>query len=88
MVKWNATMIFSVALTKRAVGLMALRHKGISMPQGPVAGCNILCVDGVPCVLGENHKGIPFLFIHKKEKGNLIIEKPKGRWVHQTLLRP
>ena len=27
----------------------------------------------VPMFLGEYPKGIPFLFIHKKEKGDLII---------------
>lgn len=46
-------MIFLVALTKRAVALMALRQKvGIPVPQGPVAGYNTLWMDGGPHVFG------------------------------------
>lgn len=31
-------------------------------------------------------KDIPFLFIYKKEKGNLTVGPPRDRWVHHTLL--
>ena len=77
MVKGDATMIFLVASPKRSVAIMALKQGGIPAPQGPVAGYNIPCVDDSPPVLGEYTKGVPFLFIYKKEKENLIIEVPK-----------
>ena len=40
----------------------------------------------VPCVLGEDPKGISFTFMYEKEKRNLIIGIPKGNYVHQALL--
>lgn len=43
------------------------------MPQGPFAGSHILWVHVGPHILGENPKGIPFLFIYKQENVNLII---------------
>ena len=38
----------------------------------------------VPAFWGEYSKGISFLFIYKKEKGNLIIGLPKGMWVYPS----
>ena len=35
---------------------------------------------------GEYPKGIPFPFIYKEEKGNLIIGMAKGRWTLQIFL--
>lgn len=46
MSKGDPTMIFSAALTTRAVAVMARGEKGISVLQGPVAGHNTLWVDG------------------------------------------
>ena len=39
-------------------------------------------------LLDEYPEDIPFLLIYKKEKGNLKIGMPKGRWIHQTPLSP
>lgn len=56
------------------------------MPQGPGAGSNTPGQWWPLVFLGEHPRGIPFLFIYKKEKWNLIIGMSKGKWVHQTLL--
>lgn len=47
MLKADTTTIFSVALTKRATAVMALRQGGILVPQGPAASW----VDGGPHAL-------------------------------------
>lgn len=82
MVRGDPMMISLVALIKRVVEEMALRQRGrYPHATGSLAiGCNTLWVDDGPLMfLGEYSKGIPFLLIHKKEKGELIIKIPKGR---------
>ena len=71
MVKGDPTTFFFVVLIKRAVAVMAVIPYGLMV---------------VPVFLGEYCKGVSFLFIYRKEKRNLIIGMPKGRWVHQTLV--
>lgn len=88
MVKGHLTMIFSVALNKNTVAVMALRQReGVS----PCHGVQLLAITPyglrvAAIFLSECPKGISFLFIYEKEKGILIIGMSKGRWVHQTLL--
>jgi len=57
------------------------------MSQGPDAGHNTSWIHGGPHVFGWVSQGLPFLFIYKKEKRNLKIGIPEGRWAHQTLLQ-
>ena len=39
-----------------------------------------------PVCYDEYAKGIPFLFIYKKEKGTLITGIPQSRWFYEALL--
>ena len=43
-IKGDSRIIFSVALTKRAVAINSLRQVGIHLSQGLVAGYNIQCI--------------------------------------------
>lgn len=69
-------MIFSVALTKRAVVVMTLRQEGVSLPLGLCAGYRLMVV---PCCWVSAPQDIPFLSIYKKEKENLTTGMLKGR---------
>lgn len=66
-----------MALTRRAVAGMALRQGGAPMPQGP-GGAILPYGSTVVLILGEYPKGIPFLFIYLKEKGDVIRGSPKA----------
>ena len=77
---------------ENSMGLVAKSQTQLSVSlftaTGLVAGANILWVDGGALFSTEYLKvpqGIPILFIYKKEKVNLLIEMPKGRWINQTL---
>lgn len=80
MVNFTVTFFFFfVALTEMAVTVIALRQEEHS--QGTGSGgwlYSPLCVV-VLVLLGEYPKGIPFLFIYKKEMGNLLIGMSMGR---------
>lgn len=52
MVKGDAVMNSSVALSQRAVAGMALRQGGIPQPKHLPVDSNTLWGDGGPCVLG------------------------------------
>lgn len=74
MVKGNPTIIFSLNLTKRAVAIW-LKGRG---------GRNL----HVQCFRVSTRMVFPsFSYIQSKKKKNLIVEIPKGRWVHQTLFQ-
>lgn len=84
-------MILLLALTKRAVAVLTLRQEDFSLCHGwcPVAGSNTMWFMVVPTFLGEYSQGhsLPFIFLYKREKGNLLIGLPKGKWVNQILLQ-
>lgn len=85
MVKKDPKTISSMALTTRAVAVMALTKQGAGgvspshrvqlltiIPYGPMV---------VPMFLLNTSRAF-FLFIYKMENGNLIIGMSKSKWVH------
>lgn len=80
--KGDPTMISLVALTKREVVVMAVRQKKLSQCHR----VQLLAIISyglvvVAIFLMSTPRAFPS-FPYEKGKGNLVVDRPKGRWFH------
>lgn len=78
MVKRGPHRDFLTDLNQRAVAVMALRQGSPMVPLLAIIPYSVV----VLIFLCKYRNGVPFLFLYKRKRGNLIIGIPKGRWVH------